>query len=211
MGLVAKQTGDAHKPVPAGNYFGVLIGVFDIGTHASPKYGPQHQVVMQFELHKKKGVARNDAGKPLTISKFYTLSFGEKSNLRADVERILGRKFTEEEAKKGYDITELIDRACRLTIVHEESDGKTRDKIDAVTALDEDDPAIKGESDTVVHDDIDSEPGDDVPEWIANLVRKSAEWSKKGGGNGKATAKTNGHAKASARAAGDDDDDDIPF
>lgn len=221
MAIVAKQSGETREPVPAGNYFGVIVGVYDIGTQEGGKFGPKHQIVVQFELHKKKGVCRDKEGQPLRISKFYALAFGEKSALRPDVERILGRKFTEEEAKEGYDVTQLLEKTCRLVVTHDKKDdGSVRDQIDQITSLDEDDPEITPESDSVVYE-LDPERGfdDTVPEWIQKMAQRSAEWQK---ANGKAPARSS-PAKAAVgagkpagkgkpgREPGEDDDDDNPF
>ena len=215
MAITAKSTGVARDPVPAGNYFGVCVGVFDIGTQEGGKFGPKHQVVIQYELHKKKGVCRDKEGNPLRISKFYNLAFSDKADLRKDCEKILNRKFTPEEAKEGYDVTQLVDQACRMTVANEEKeDGTIRDQIDSLMALDEDDPEIKPESSSVVYElDPGEEFPEDVPEWIQKMARKSQEWEAGGSpkkANGKSATATataprgNGKGKKS-------DDDDVPF
>jgi hypothetical protein len=214
VGIVAKQSGATRKPVPAGNYFGVCVGVYDIGTHSGGKFGPKYQVVLQWELHKKKGVCRNDEGDPLRISSFYNLAFGEKSTLRKHVEAILGRSFTEQEAKDGYDVTKLLDKACRLTVAHEDTENGVRDQISAFMTLDEDDPQIKPVSDSVVYEmDPKKAIPDEVPEWIQKKVQESQEWV---AANGKSVSTKAGSVKAGngKKAAAPDDDDeeeDIPF
>jgi hypothetical protein len=57
MAIVAKKGGDARKPVPVGNYFGAVVGVYDLGTQPSDRYEATHKVVISFELHRKKGPA----------------------------------------------------------------------------------------------------------------------------------------------------------
>jgi hypothetical protein len=210
--IVAQSRGEARAPVPAGSYFGVVVGVFDIGTQEGGKFGPKHQVVIQFELHKRKGICRSEDGKILTISKFYNLAFSDKADLRKDVERILGRKFTPEEAKTGYDVSDLIDKGCRIVVTHEKKDdGSIRDQIESVAPLDtEDDPKIEAQSDGIVYE---LEPSkafvESIPQWIQKLAQKSQEWQAKGG-----SPSSNGSAKASngsrKREPGDDDDDQ-PF
>ncbi|MFO0892405.1 MAG: hypothetical protein U0790_25100 [Isosphaeraceae bacterium] len=85
----------------------------------------------------------NKDGKPLLMSKFYNLAFGPKADLRADTEAILNRSFTDE-AKEGYDVTQLVDQACRLNVKHDKrEDGSISDFINSVTPLDEDDPDLE--------------------------------------------------------------------
>ena len=66
----------------------------------------------------------NMNGEPLTISKFYTLSLHEKSNLGADLSSWRGRAFTETE-KQGFDISKLAGVPCLLNVV-EGKNGKPR-------------------------------------------------------------------------------------
>lgn len=218
MAITAKSTGEPRELAPAGNYFGVCVGVYDIGTQPGGKFGPKHKVILQFELHKKKGPVRDSKNNPFRISKFYTLSLSDKADLRKDVEKVLGRKFSEEEARDGYDITELIDRACRLSIAHEDGeDGRTYDNIAAFMPCDEDDPEFRPESDGVVYELDPSAPiPDEVPEWVKKKAMQSQEWEK---AHGKAPQNGTGKGKDAPRpkaAKGpapddDDDDDDIPY
>ncbi|MFO0892404.1 MAG: hypothetical protein U0790_25095 [Isosphaeraceae bacterium] len=46
---MAKQSGSGtREPIAAGN-IGVVVGVYDLGTQEG-KFGPKHQVLLQFEL-----------------------------------------------------------------------------------------------------------------------------------------------------------------
>lgn len=223
MAITAKQSGETREPVPAGNYFGVIVGVYDLGTQEGGKFGPKHQVVIQFELHSKKGVKTNKEGKPLLMSKFYNLAFGTKADLRADVESILNRAFSEEEAKEGYDVTQLIDQACRLTVKHDKrEDNSVSDFINTISPLDDDDPDLHPESDSIVYElDPGKDFADNVPEWIRKKVRLSQEWKetektsgreRPAAGNGRQAARGGGRQTAAAAAtATAEDDDDTPF
>ena len=66
----------------------------------------------------------NMNGEPMTISKFYTLSLHEKSNLGADLTSWRGRAFTETE-KQGFDISNLKGVACMLNVL-EGNNGKSK-------------------------------------------------------------------------------------
>jgi hypothetical protein len=224
---ITAKAGEARKLVPAGRYFGIVVGVYDLGTQPSKQYDPTHKVLIQFELHRKAGPVRGDDNRPLTISGFYPLNFGKrkdgtKSKLRQVVEGILGRSFNDDEAKSGYDITQLVDMGCRLSITHETRDGSTYDTIDTVMPLDEDDPKLSPELSAIVYElDTRSPIPDDVPDWIGNMVKRSIEWVKvygssdaKGGDDGgnrtrqRTTPAAVPPAPPAPSAAGDDD---IPF
>lgn len=236
MAILAKSTGEPRDLIPAGSYFGAIIGVYDIGTQGGGQFGPSHQIILEFELHRKRGVCRDKNDKVLTIAKFYNLAFSDKANLRKDLEKILGRSFTDEEAKAGYDVTELLEKTCRMAIQHApKADGSgQRDEISGFMPMDDDDPEIEIASDSVVYElDPSEDVPDNVPKWIAKKITQAAEWVAANGantpadtsgghksgkangkptakvGNGKATAKTNGKAKN--QNADDDDDSDVPF
>ena len=212
MGIIARQNGEARKPVPAGNYFGVCVGVYDIGTQPGNKFGPKHQVILQFELHRKKGPARDEAGKPLLISKFYNLAFADKSTLRHDVESILGRSFTEAEAKRGYDISQLLEVDCRLTVHHAaREDGGVRDEIGTFMVCDDEDPKIEPVSDAVVYElTPGKEISDSVPEWVRKKIEACSEWRTAPQARPTAKVGSSGNPQR-ATAAAIADEDEIAF
>jgi hypothetical protein len=115
------KSGGSREPVPQGTYLAVVVGCYDLGTQQGGKYGPKHQVLLQYELHsKKKGVVRNKEGDPVLISAWYGLTFSDKSVLRKHTEAILQRSFTAEEAKEGYDVANLVDMGCRVSVLHKD-------------------------------------------------------------------------------------------
>lgn len=187
MAILAKTEFEPREFVPEGNYFGVCVGVYDIGTQPSDKYTPTHKVILQFELHRKKGICRGRDQKPITISGFYPLAFGQnqktkqKSKLRQAVEGILGRTFSDAESRAGYDITQLLEKGCRLKIAHDKNEkGESLyDYIDTFMPLDEDDPTPQSESNCVVYElDPTTEIPAEVPVWVRKQIEKSQEWLK---------------------------------
>lgn len=212
MAIKAKQNGEVRKPVPAGNYLAVIVGIYDVGTQDGSQYGPKRQVIIQFELHGKKGPRLNEEGKPLLMSNFYNLAFGEKAGLRKDVEAILNRSFTEEEAREGYDVTQLIDVSCRLTVQHQKrKNGEgVVDFISSVTCLDEDDPTPEPQTSTCVYE---LEMGDrwpeGMPEWVQRKVQKCHEWADLPKSGGRPAARAGNGKQAAGRTIGGDDD--TPF
>jgi hypothetical protein len=223
MGLVVKQT---NAQTPDGKYFAKLIGVYDIGTQPSDRYDPNHQVILQWELHNKKGVIKSSDGKPLNHSQFFTLAFGinrqnkQKAKLRELVENMLGRAFTDDEAKQGYDLFELVGMSSVIKILE--------GKITAISETDEDDPELETEQNEVCYQlDPEEEIPSEVPDWIAKRIRKSHEWvavhgeedeestprQKKAAvlkGSGKSSDKSAKKA-AKSRDADEEDDDEIAF
>ena len=120
--IVAKNSENEYPKVPTGVHNARCIRVIDLGTQRNDYQGQitwKRQALIIWELPQQ---LSNDV--PMTISKFYTLSLHEKSNLSMDLVSWRGRPFTETE-KKGFDITKLIGIPCQLNVMHTDS-GKER-------------------------------------------------------------------------------------
>lgn len=159
MALVAKEE-KTYEPIPTGMQQAVCAMVCDIGTHEGTYEGRpniRHQIVVIWELDEK-----NAEGRPFQASKFYTLSLGEKANLRKDLESWRGQKFTADELK-GFDLERLVGVNCFLNVV--ENDGKT--KIAAITPLAKNMPKIK-------------QSNLQEPDWVGKMRAKSVEHAGKG-------------------------------
>lgn len=219
-GLTAKA-GEARELIPTGNYFGVIIGIYDLGSQES-QYGPRQKVKFEIELHKKKGPVVDKKGFTLRAYPEFSMAFGvsnsgEKSKLRAAVESIIGRAFTEQEASDGYDLTQLLDVCCRVTVAHDTSKQGKKYEGFTFTPMDEDDPQPKTESDTHTYEVDPAKPIPDyVPAFIAKRIRQSTEWTKvhgdpnTNGRTGKAPVKSGSTARHND-SDDDGDDDEIAF
>jgi hypothetical protein len=152
-----KSNNGSRLTVPAGNFQAVLYGVWDIGFQVQEWKGAKKvvpKVVLAWEISKK--ISEGDfAGKRYTISKTYTFNYGDKANLRKDIESWLGRNFTEQE-KNNFDLDSLLRKNCFLNIAHNESNGKKYANVKAIT------PLIEGLPDMV------PETPADMPKWVAD-------------------------------------------
>jgi hypothetical protein len=125
MGIVA-TTNDGnggYAQVPAGVHKARCVKIIDLGTQRQEFSGEvswKRQVMLIWEIPGQD----NMNGEPMTISKFYTLSLHEKSNLGADLTSWRGRAFTETE-KQGFDISNLKGVACMLNVL-EGNNGKSK-------------------------------------------------------------------------------------
>jgi len=125
MSIVATTNdGSMEFPqVPTGVHKARCVRVIDLGTQRQEYSGEvswKRQVMLIWEVPGQD----NLNGEPLTISKFYTLSLHEKSNLGADLTSWRGRAFTETE-KQGFDISKLAGVPCMLNVV-EGKNGRPR-------------------------------------------------------------------------------------
>ena len=130
--IVATQGTNEFPKVPTGVHNARCVRVIDLGTQRNDYGGNityKRQVLIIWEVPDQMS---ND--QPMTISKFYTLSLHEKSNLGMDLTSWRGRPFTEQE-KEGFDITKLIGVPCQINVMHNDS-GK--EKVSSVMPLGKD-------------------------------------------------------------------------
>jgi hypothetical protein len=134
MGLLAKDSGGgSFELTPAGNHIGVCYMVCDLGDQDIEWQGTakvQRKVRISWELP---GELMQD-GRPFSVSKKYTLSLSDKANLRKDLESWRGRAFTDSELE-GFDLFNVIGKACMINVIHETNNGKTYANVASVASL----------------------------------------------------------------------------
>lgn len=141
MSIIASNNGTQRELIPAGNYIARCYSMVEVGTVPETFQGEtkmQKKVRITWELPEETRVFSQDKGEqPLVISKEYTLSMNEKSNLRKDLASWRGKDFSEDEAKR-FDITALLGKACMLNIIHKASKSdasKVYEQISGITPL----------------------------------------------------------------------------
>ena len=130
MPIIAKSKGERkeYPLVGQGLKHAICYGIIDLGTQMGEWAGKPketHQVLIQWELPKERIDIEFDGeteNKPRAISRKYTLSLGDKANLRRDLESWRGKAFTKAELD-GFDITKLFGVNCILQIVQPELQG----------------------------------------------------------------------------------------
>lgn len=136
--IIASSTGGSnYEPIQAGTYVARCYSMIHLGTVKESYMGDEkyvNKVRLTFELPTELKVFKEENGEqPQVISKEFTLSLGEKSNLRAFLNSWRGKALTEEECK-AFDITVLAGKACTLSIIHKTSkvSGKTYAEIGSI-------------------------------------------------------------------------------
>ena len=105
-----------------------LYSCIDLGHQATEWAGEtkiMHKVVLTWELHGDDDAGKplqTDDGKPLIVSKRYTVSLGDQARLRQDLESWSNKKMTAED-RKNFDLKALLGKFCMVNITHSE-DGK---------------------------------------------------------------------------------------
>lgn len=113
-----------EKP-PEGKYRAVVKEVKDLGE-VTTAFGTREMIRVIWELDKL-----DSKHQPFTVSKRYNKSLHKKSNLFADLPKILGRKLTAQDTKR-FDMDSLIGKRNRLVISHNETEDGIFANIDAI-------------------------------------------------------------------------------
>jgi hypothetical protein len=104
---------------PEGNHVAVCASIVDKGTQVVSYAGQpdknQRKVRISWEIINE---LRND-GKPFYVSKNYTLSSNEKSNLRKDLESWRGVKFQASDfGPGGFELKNVLGIGCMINVIH---------------------------------------------------------------------------------------------
>jgi hypothetical protein len=180
--IIATNESTGYEPIPAGNYVARCYQMIHIGTVNELVNGEtkvMNKVRVSWELPTEMKVFKEEKGEqPSSISKEFTLSLHEKSNLRKFLAGWRGKDFTEEQAK-SFDITVLLGKECMLNIIHKTSkSGKTYAEINSVSALPKGVKCPKQINPTFIlsYDDFKQELFDVLPDFIKDKMKTSMEY-----------------------------------
>lgn len=123
----------------AGTHLARCYQFIHIGTNEDSFKGEKklfNKVRLSFELPDEMRVFKDgDEAKPMSISQEYTLSMGEKANLRKFVEGMIGSGLQNDEAY-AFDVESLVGKACLITVIHKVSKaGNKRAEIASASPL----------------------------------------------------------------------------
>lgn len=185
MAINATNNGGTRELIPAGNYAARCYQMLEIGTVTEFVLGKQviaKKVRIGWELPTELKVFKEENGEqPLVISKEYTLSMNEKSNLRKDLKSWRGKDFTEDEAK-CFDITKLLGAACMLNIIHKPSakdPTKVYEQIAGITGVPKGMtvPAQINPTFVLSYDEFDMNRFNSLPDFIKTKMQSSLEYA----------------------------------
>ena len=176
MSIVAKggEKSSSFPSVSVGVHKARCIKVIDLGTQKNEFEGNitwKRQALVIWEVPEQ----TSETSEPLTISKFYTLSLHEKSNLGIDLTSWRGRPFSETE-KKGFDISKLIGHTCLLNVIQ----GNKNNKIGSIMPLPKGDKIAEQYHTGVIFDLEKYQKGqkeifNQLSEGIRNIILRSKE------------------------------------
>jgi hypothetical protein len=181
MGLNVNK-GNEFVQIEPGTYIAICYRLIDLGTQHSvfhdKKSGKEiqqarKQIMISWEFPTELIESGEAAGKPYSITKFYTASLAKQANLRADLESWRGRQFTEQELE-GFDLKKVLGKPCMLNII----EGDKRNIISAITPLPKGFQAPKGVNIPLAFDidEWNTDVLNQLPEGIQKLICQSDEF-----------------------------------
>ena len=183
-GIIVASSNQKKEIVPAGTHFArcysmIHIGVVEWEFQGEKKFN--NKVRLTWELPYE---MRDFGGeqKPLVISKEYTLSMHEKSNLRKDLEMWRGKVFTNKELG-SFDVTDLLGKTCNISVIHKVAkNGNEFAQVGGVSAIQKGVEVLEQFNPTFIFnygDHFDLDWLDSQPEWIQEQIKSSEDYQYK--------------------------------
>ena len=200
---------------PAGTHLARLYRIIDLGTQMREYEGKVNMLRKAkffWELHGEDANGKpllTTEGKPLIQSKEYTMSLGEKANLRRDLEAWRGQAFSDDELR-GFNVSAVLGQFCMVNISHRVKGDMIYADLKGVSGV----PAIykkaglpEGINQTLLFslDKFDEQVFDSLSDSIKDTIRKSPEY--------RAVSQPTTSQQYAAASGGSvtDMDSDIPF
>lgn len=174
MSMIAKSEGNSNiKRLEDGVYTAISSMLIDLGIQKSEKYGKSSRKFIIVWNIENEYIEVNGEQLPRVMSKEYTMSLGEKSNLRKDLQAWRGKQFTPEELE-GFNLINILNKGCQLQILNTENNGKTYTNIVSIMALPKGMTITELER-TVVFDTYDESTWNNyiqIPKWMQERIKQ---------------------------------------
>lgn len=122
--VTAKDTGTVKEPHPEGQFAALCVDCIDLGNRVKSYPGTPSYIAPSVTLVFQTG-ERNSQGHLHEVSQEFTLSMGEKANLRKFLGAWRGKTYTEEQARAGVPLHKLVGQPALVSVEHRTS-GKGR-------------------------------------------------------------------------------------
>ncbi len=131
----AKGSKSSFTPHPEGQYLAQCVDTIDMGEKVEQYQGQPPKIVHKCVLVFRTG-EKNEQGQPLDIGKEFTVSMGDKANLRKALEQWRGKKYTEKDITEGVPLHKLANQWALITVEHKISGGgNTYGNINAIVGV----------------------------------------------------------------------------
>ena len=190
-------------PIDGGTHPAVCVGIVDLGEQYSENYKKyEDKVLLIWELP---GVTVEVDGeqKPRWLSKDFSATLTEKSNLYKFLVPWRGKNFTDEELNGvGFNLKQMLGQGCLLQVIVEEKDGNQYNRVTGCVGFPVGMPAPSTESELICFDmdEWDDDVMAKLPEWMQNKIKKSTQYATKHAPTDAVEVKTGAGAEAEVPA-----------
>lgn len=183
---IKKKSGSSVPPMEAGTYPAVCVGIVDLGEQYSEtfkKYSDKLLVIWEIP---PQTIEIDGEDKPRWLSKDFSASLNEKSNLYQTLVSWRGKAFTENELTEDengfmqFSVLDMLGTGCFLQVIVEEKDGNSYNRITSVISLPAGMSAPTTETPLIAFDmdAWDDEVFNSLPVWIQDRIKKSTQYQK---------------------------------
>jgi hypothetical protein len=123
--ITAKGSDSKFKPHAEGQFVGQCVDTINLGEKVQDFPGSPSYLAPTCALVYRTGERNEETGEFIDIAREFTVSMGEKANLRKYLEQWRGKPYTPEQLDAGVPIDKLTGQHGLLTIAHRKS-GKGR-------------------------------------------------------------------------------------
>jgi len=183
---IKKKSGPSVPPMDAGTYPAVCVGIVDLGEQYSETFKKYNDKMLVIWEIPSQTIEIDGEDKPRWLSKDFSASLSEKSNLYQTLVSWRGKAFTENELTEDetgfmqFSVLDMLGNGCFLQVIVEEKDGNSYNRITSVIALPAGMPAPATETPLIAFDidAWDDEVFKSLPGWIQERIKKSTQYQK---------------------------------
>lgn len=183
---IKKKSGPSVPPIDAGTYPAVCVGIVDLGEQYSETFKKYNDKMLVIWEIPSQTIEIDGGDKPRWLSKDFSASLNEKSNLYQTLVSWRGKAFTENELTEDetgfmqFSVLDMLGTGCFLQVIVEEKDGNSYNRITSVIALPAGMPAPATETPLIAFDidAWDDEVFKSLPGWIQERIKKSTQYQK---------------------------------
>ncbi len=134
--ITATATDAKFSPHPVGQFAARCVDVVDLGEKLEQYPGSPQHLARKCLLIFRTGERNNETGEIIDIAKEFTVSMGEKANLRKFLEDWRGKSYTPAQIEEGVPLHKLTGQPALITVEHKLSGkGRTYANLKGVTPL----------------------------------------------------------------------------
>jgi hypothetical protein len=119
--ITAKGNDSKFKPHPDGQFVAQCVDAINLGESVETFPGKPEKLVPKCALVFRTGEKNLDTGELIDIAQEFTVSMGEKANLRKALESWRGKPYTEQQIEEGVPIHKLAGNWALITVAQKRS------------------------------------------------------------------------------------------